>query len=527
MSTNTNTGLASHARWYYYHYSVVLIVLLMVGMAWRLQNVASWPIPFHPMLQYENALNTRALWYQWKGASATEAEKTWLAGYSGRWKGLPITESLTACLYLKLDYELPFFAVAIQGMMFMLMVFLFFDITRRYLHSWFGATSACAFLLLHSFLVAVNRSFQHETVALLGFITAWWFIARSRRMPTVGLGLLGGFLLLIKPGIYWIPWCALLIGYSVERHGWKASLKNPHLVPSMFLGLLPGLLWMKFILTTNETHQWKWQLLFTSEWYVATGLQLGAVLGWVPLGLTAMFIVFSCYQRKMLPVCIALGCLVNSLLFSYASMTHDYYLVPFFPLAALACGKFAVLIKGFAQRHRQTSTPGQRSHRSYSISQLLFYTQLLICFCVYLLLTTNLGYYWPGFGNYYGDLQKHAEYRPLEATCIQLGEKLGNGTQVIALTNDYAMPLRYFSGLHAEWWPTAGDLWYEGLGGSRVIPAEERLQQLMQRTRARYFIITLNDELAQQADLHQLLQQCVELPASIDGVRIFDLSQRR
>ena len=89
------------------------------------------------------------------------------------------------------------------------------------------------------------------------------------------------------------------------------------------------------------------------------------------------------------------------------------------------------------------------------------------------------------------------------------------------------MPLRYFSGLHAEWWPTAGDLWYEGLGGSRVIPAEERLQQLMQRTRARYFIITLNDELAQQADLHQLLQQCVELPASIDGVRIFDLSQRR
>jgi hypothetical protein len=208
-------------------------------------------------------------------------------------------------------------------------------------------------------------------------------------------------------------------------------------------------------------------------------------------------------------------------------MTHDYYLIPFFPLAALACGKFAVLMKGFAQRHRPASIPGQRSHRSCSISQLSFYTQLLIYICVYLLLTTNLGYYWPGFGNYYGDLPKHAEYRPLEVTCKQLGEKLGIGTQVIALTNDYALPLRYFSGLHAEWWPTTGDLWYEGLGGMKVKPARERLEQMLQSTKARYFIVTLHDELAQQADLQQLLQQFVELPASIDGVRIFDLFQRR
>lgn len=520
------TGLVSRARRYYYLYGLVLVVLLIFGMVWRLQNITSWPIPFHPMLQYENALNTRALWYQWKGVDATETERHWLAGYSGRWKGLPITESLTACLYLKLDYELPFFAIAIQGMMFMLMVFLFFDIANRYLHSWFGATSASAFLLMHSFLLAMNRSYQHETVALLGFVAAWWLITRSRNQPTVWLGLFGGLLLLTKPGIYWIPWCAVLAGYSVERHGWKATLKNPCLIPSMFLGLLPSLLWMIFILTTHETHQWKWQLLFTLDWYVATGLQLGAVLGWVPLGLTIGFVILSYCQRKILPVLYALGCLANALLFSYASMTHDYYLIPFFPLIALACGKLAVLMKGYVQRNHRNVKRDQVTQRAWANSQLIYYAQLFICLCVFILLTTHLGYVWTGFGNYYGDLHQQGEYRPLETTCKQLGEQLGIGTKVIALTNDYAMPLRYFSGLHADWWPTAGDLWYEGLGGTPVMPASERLEQLIQRTRARYFIVTLHDELIQQTDLQLLLKQYVELPASVKGVRIFDLLRR-
>jgi hypothetical protein len=89
------------------------------------------------------------------------------------------------------------------------------------------------------------------------------------------------------------------------------------------------------------------------------------------------------------------------------------------------------------------------------------------------------------------------------------------------------MPLRYFSGLHAEWWPTAGDLWYEGLAGGKVKSAAERFGQLQERTKARYFIVTLHDELAQQADLQELLQQYVEMPSTIEGVRIFDLSQRR
>lgn len=516
MSTNTNTGQTSHARWYYCHFGLALLVLLMFGMTWRMQNVTSWPIPFHPMLQYENALNTRALWYQWKGTSASESEKTWLAGYTSRWKGVPISEAITAFFYLKIGLELPFIAVAVQAAIFLLMSMLFFDIARRYLHSWIGAVGACAFLLLHSFLVAINQSYQHETVALLGFVAAWWLIARYRHLHVLWLGVLGGLLLLTKPGIYWIPWCALMVGYSVERRGWRETLRNPSLLPALFLGLLPSLLWMKFILTSNETHQWKWQLLFTSEWYITTFFHLGAVLGWVPLILMVIYSIQSCMRRRWVAILYLLGCMAYSLLFSYATMTHDYYLLPFFPLAALACGHFFVLALRSARL--QNWSMHSQYHRRIQV--------LIICFA-YVLIVVNLGFYWPSWGNYYGKLYEYGPYRPLEATCKQLGDQLGIGTKVIALTNDYAMPLRYFSGLHAEWWPTAGDLWYEGLAGGKVKSAVERLAQLQQRTKARYFIVTLHDELAQQTELQELLQQYVEMPSTIEGVRIFDLSQRR
>ncbi len=97
---------------------------------------------------------------------------------------------------------------------------------------------------------------------------------------------------------------------------------------------------------------------------------------------------------------------------------------------------------------------------------------------------------------------------------------------MIALSADYAMPLRYFSALHAPWWPTGGDLWYEGLEGGKVMSAEDRLNKLLSQSKARYFIITLEKEYQQQKDLVELLKHYPELAVHPEGVRIFELKRR-
>ena len=88
-----------------------------------------------------------------------------------------------------------------------------------------------------------------------------------------------------------------------------------------------------------------------------------------------------------------------------------------------------------------------------------------------------------------------------------------------------AMPLRYFSGLHAQWWPTWGDLWYEGLEGGKVPTAVDRLDKLLSQSNAQYFVITLEQEYQQQKDLVELLKHYTELAVHPEGVRIFELKR--
>lgn len=501
----------------------LLIGLMLAAFAWRMQGVTQWPMPFHPTLQYENALKTRSIWYQMKGESALPEEQEWLVGYQGRSKGIPIVEFCTAVVYLFAGGETRWVSGVFTSLLWIAAAGFLYAIVRRQLHSPHAAFAAACLFLLHPFTLVISRSFQHEAGQMLGYLFAWWWLAQHDAYADWRQALLAsvvaGLALLMKPGIGFIPLCFIHLAYGVQRHGWRKTLSSPWLYVVPTLVLVPSALWMKLIFTGNETHQWKWKLLLTWDWYVMTWDNITRVVGWFPVIITLIVTIWQLSKGRWFGLCLLAGYLAYAVVFNYANMTHNYYLLVLFPIVALAWGEFilwfAPWIKLLFQNYQRNKLLSLQSQQG-KLSERQF-VPFLVAVMATVLMTRAMADY--------TSLLTAGPYAPLQNVSRQLGRQLGIGTQIIALTNDYAMPLRYFSGLHAQWWPTQADLWYEGLAGGHVLNARERLNVMLAETRARYFIVTLEDEFMQQKQLVEILQHYRELPTHPAGVRIFELSR--
>ena len=497
----------------------LLGLLFAVAFAWRMDGVMQWPMPFHPMLQYENALNSRAMWYQWKDAN--EEERQWVSGYHGRQKGLWLQEGLTALTYLACGEEVAWVSGVWGSLIWMVAALLLFDIAWRELQSKFGAFATVSLFLLHPFSLVVSRSFQHESGMMLGYLFAWWWLSRhdvmkNGRQALVGAGV-WGLALLCKPGIGWLPLCFVHLAYCVKRHGWRTSLVSPWLIVVPVIALLPSLLWMKFILVGDEIHQWKWSLLLNLDWYSTTWSNMTSVLGWLPVLVAIGVALWQASVHRWFSLIVLAGYLVYAMVFNYANMTHDYYLLPLLPIVALAWGQVFRWVHPWFKLIYADAQQGQWWKTSLKkVAERQF-----AAYVVAAVVTGFVTFTW----NHFTPLLTAGPYAPQRRLAEELTKQLGLGTPVIALSPDYAMPLRYFSGLHAQWWPTQGDLWYEGLGGGSVMPAKNRLDKIIHDSNVRYFIITLEDEYLQQKDLVQALSHYSELPAHPSGARIFELKR--
>lgn len=466
---------------------------------------------WHPMLQYENALNTRSLWYRLQGESTTPEAKHWLAGYESRWKGLPIGEAVTAGSYLLAGREEPWIAGVVTTGIWLLACWLFYHLARRELNSPIAGVAAMSFLLFHSLALVLSRSFQHEASALLGLLVAWWAVqqwdATSSWKACLLVAIMAGLALVTKPGVMFLPWCGVYLASCVERHGWKDTFNRMRFYLTPVMVLLPSLAWLGLMLPAGETHQWKLSMLLTVQWYEQTSLQILTVIGWVPIGILLVVTLWEVAQGRWRFLLWLAGCLGFLLLFCYAAMTHEYYLLALLPITALAVGR-AIQLLGSCLPARLWLGP---------ISIPLMLAAGLSAGIA------NLGWFVPTAGTTYLPILESGPYRPLETEYQVLGRQLGVGTSVIALTNDYAMPLRYFSGLHAQWWPTQLDLWYESIGDRQPVSAADRLRQLVSLHQARYFVSTLPGELSQQPELMELLKSWQEIPCAIPGWRVFEL----
>ena len=96
------------------------------------------------------------------------------------------------------------------------------------------------------------------------------------------------------------------------------------------------------------------------------------------------------------------------------------------------------------------------------------------------------------------------DYRPQAAMWAEIGDLLGHGPNVVALTQDYGSRWPYWGWQNAIIWPSTGDDEYRQARGGQI-DFDERFNRLTLGNT--YFLVTDFDELGRQPDLERRLSQ--------------------
>lgn len=169
--------------------------------------------------------------------------------------------------------------------------------------------------------------------------------------------------------------------------------------------------------------------------------------------------------------------LLFGLYFDYHIATHDYYHLPLIPLVGLSLAPFADLLMD----HLAALT-SQRWLRLAALGVLL-YGLLAALWDVH-------------------NQLKSVDYRSQAAMWAEIGDKLGHGPNVVALTQDYGTRLSYWGWQDALIWPNSGDIDYHEVRGA-AFNSTNRFAKLT--TGKIFFLVTDFDELNRQPELKKQL----------------------
>jgi hypothetical protein len=184
------------------------------------------------------------------------------------------------------------------------------------------------------------------------------------------------------------------------------------------------------------------------------------------------------------------------LFFDYHIATHDYYQLPFIPIVAVSLAPVA----GWVLERLRDLTAG-------SPTQVAAFAFLLFGLLIVMWNTRNE--------------MKAVDYRPQAAFWASLGDKLGHGHNVVALTQDYGDRLAYWGWQDALIWPNSGDIDYHTVRGASV-NLEERFNEMIHGNM--YFLVTDFAELGRQPELKNELSRFA-VSSQGDGYVIYDLQK--
>ncbi len=258
----------------------------------------------------------------------------------------------------------------------------------------------------------------------------------------------------------------------------------------LFSGSLGGQFSLRFFpsLWRDPSFYFSWQSLMT----VAVGFGV-----WF-LGFIGIFLVDAKKERPIL-LGMWLGYLVFGFTFSYHFITHDYYHLPFIPVAVLS---FAPVIKAVLSRFEELN-PG-----------LLARVMLIL----WLVAGTAVQSYMS-----YGRLTK-ADYRHEVAFWQEIGDILGHESNVIGLTQDYGYRLAYWGWQSNSAWYTTADMEVRYLAGQEMdIPAlfADDIEG------KEYFVVTSFGEFDSQPVIKDILYSTYPVFAETDEYVIFDLKHTK
>lgn len=486
---------------------IAVAALLVAAAAVRFQGLSEPLVAFHPLRHYRSALIARACFYE-----ATPATPEWALTIARANRDIqqagepPIMEWMACTAYRAIGAEhlaIPRALSTISWLAAAVAVYLLGCrlISRR------GAWLATAITLFLPYAIVATRTFQPDP--LMTACTLWAVLAlvRWRDRPTrtrfVAAALLAGLALLVKPMSVFLVAPAMW-AVSRGRRSWRANDASSGIWPIAALALIPPALFyggtMLFGSLAQDQLKTRFvpSLLVTEFFWTGLARQASRVFG-VTIVVAAVAGTFAAVDpvlRRLLPA-IWLGYAAFAVAFTYHVPTHDYYHLPFIPIAALATA--AVLERLFLRRRVRSG--------------------------VALAVTAALGLFLVVRGI--------AETRPRlhvrDAAAIvsdyeQIGRVTGHSGKVIFLDTGYGYPLMYHAEIAGDAWPGVDDLEAERLDGRPSRTAVDRFNEDYAAIHPEYMVVTDMPSLEAQRDLQSLLSERATLIDATSRHKIYRMS---
>jgi hypothetical protein len=489
------------------YHTLVLVILFVAAITIRLYDLTDLPLDFHPTRQLFSALKARGMYYE--TLPNAPAEQREFAIQQGKLRTTiepEILEKLTVFTWKFTGEQL--WVARIYSSLFWLLGGIFLYLLARDLFSKDGALFATAFYLLLPYGVFASRSFQPDPlmVALIvGFwraVNCWANSLSPNSHPATNdslkfviiASLLGGLAIFVKlNAAFFVIGGAL--GATLGRASVRDLLRNKQVWMMATLGILPGLGWVVYGLSRGFLGQqfggrFMPELFLLPSFYLGWAQMIGNVLGLFTftLALLGLLLVDSKPTRTFLFGLWA-AYLAFAIFFDYHISTHDYYSLPLVPIAALALTPLAdALVAQIANLRNK------------------FLTASILTLCLLAALWTSRA------------ALKSVDYRPQAAFWNRIGETV-RGHRVVALTQEYGLPLAYWGWTGAANWPDSSDIEYHALRGGDA-SFEKSFERLTKNKDL--FLVTDLTDLKRQPDLQARLSTFA-IFAEGDDYIIYDL----
>ena len=426
-----------------------LVILFGLGLGIRLFDLTNLPLDFHPTRQLLSALKARGMFYQTAPNIPDWQRQMSLQQWKTKAEVEPeVFEHLVAFTYRFTGENL--WVSRVYSSLFWLIGGLFLFLLVRDLVSTDGAVVAFAYFLFFPYAVIASRSFQPDPMMVMLIIVFWWMIVQWTKTEswtfTLLAGLLGGLAIFVKfYAAFFVIGAAL--GSVLSRFSLRDLVRKPQVWTMALLGVLPaaGYLYYGIVLSGFLGQQFSGRfipaLLLSPLNYVqwSTKAAMAAVGLAIMLGLLSPFFVRERRARFFI-YGLWIAYILFGLYFDYHVATHDYYHLPFIPIVAVSLAPIADWI--LSQLANVTSKQWMR----FVAFGILSYGVIATAWDV-------------------RNQMKSVDYRPEAAMWAQIGDTLGHGGGVVALTQDYGSRLAYWGWQDASIWPNSGDIDYQGVRG--------------------------------------------------------------
>jgi 4-amino-4-deoxy-L-arabinose transferase-like glycosyltransferase len=482
-----------------------LVLVLAAGFAVRMVDLTDLPLDFHPTRQLFSALKARAMYYETL-PDAPDWQRE-IARSTGDLPTIepPVMEFIVAQTW-RLTGEYLWIARIYSSLFWVLGGLALFLLARDL------AGTAAAFIstLIYLFVpygIIASRAFQPDPLMVALIIYSLWSLFRWQNTGkwkwALWFGIFSGLALFVKNLSVFIV-VGAFAGVLLGNLGVKRTIRSLQVWAMAVLlvlpvgvytlwGVLSGALEGQFSLRffpalwDDPSFYFSWQSLMS--YATGFGVWFGGLVG-----------IFLAERRRERPILLGMwaGYILFGFVFSYHFTTHDYYHLPFIPIAVLS---LAPLVKTVLEKFVE---------RNPGILLRLALAGLVIAGAA--------------VQSYYGIARLTRDsYGHEVAYWQEIGDVLGHDANVIALTHDYGYRLAYWGWQNSKAWFTTGDFQVRYLAGQEIDIAEMFEKDTQNKD---FFLVTLFGDFEAQEEIRAYLYENYPIISDSDEYIIFDLRDR-